>query len=71
MTQEQNSKEILEKVLRNIVSGMVTAPMPTATELMRAALALAALDDSISSSMTNRLRGIINGEGSERWYGRL
>ena len=64
MTEQQNSKEILEKVLRNIASGMVTAPMPTATELMRAALALASLDGSIGTSKTNQLREIINGEAS-------
>ena len=43
MAEEQSGKELLERVLREVAMGTAGNPLPTATEMMRAALALADL----------------------------
>ena len=62
MTEDQKGRDVLERLLREIATGMVTGP--NVTERMRAALALAELDDSVSDAMRVRIREIINGFGS-------
>ena len=64
MAEEQIGKDILEKVLRAVALGTAGNPLPTATEMMRAALALADLDLSVSSERRSHIREIINGFGN-------
>ncbi len=64
MTEDQKGRDVLERLLREIATGMATGPHPNVTERMRAALALAELDDSVSDAMRVRIREIINGFGS-------
>ena len=64
MAQDSQGVDILRNVLRNIVSYGFEQHGPTATEMMRAALALAELDDSITSDQRRLIREIINGFGN-------
>lgn len=64
MTEGQMGKDVLQTLLREIATGMASGPQPTATEKMRAALALAELDDSVSDGMRISIREIINGFGN-------
>ena len=43
MAEEQKGRDVLEKLLREIATGTASGPVPTATERMRAAVALASL----------------------------
>ena len=61
MTQPQQGKDVLNKVLRYILTLPITEGGPTATEQMRAALALTEMDSSLSDPERNRIREIING----------
>ena len=62
--EEQKGRDVLEKLLREIATGTASGPVPTATERMRAAVALASLEGGISTTKTTDLRRIINGDSS-------
>ena len=64
MAEEQKGRDVLEKLLREIATGTASGPVPTATERMRAAVALASLEGGISTTKTTDLRRIINGDSS-------
>ena len=64
MTEDQKGRDVLERLLREIATGIVSGPHPNVTEKMRAALALAELDNSVSATMRASIREIINGFGN-------
>ena len=64
MAQDSQGVDILRNVLRSIVNYGQEQHGPTATERMRAALALAELDDSITGDQRRCIREIINGFGN-------
>ena len=64
MTEDQKGRDVLERLLREIATGIASGPHPNVTERMRAALALAELDNSVSATMRASIREIINGFGN-------
>ncbi len=58
MTPEK-AREELKETFRDIIKGEIGSA--TATERMRAALALATLDDGVPSSKATYIRHVING----------
>ncbi len=64
MAEDQKGRDVLERLLREIATGIASGPHPNVTERMRAALALAELDNSVSATMRASIREIINGFGN-------
>ena len=63
MAEEQKARDVLEQLLREIALRTADGPAPTATERMRAALALLLLEGGINDT-TRDIQGIINGDGN-------
>ena len=63
---DSDGKKILQTTLTDIANGVGASAdsFPTATERMRAALALACLDEGVSGDERAMLRRIINGNSN-------